>query len=194
MNRALQRDLSLLIPVFVAVLLGASTLGYWTGQRRGAVTAAGATVLGVLVLGGLRLGLTHILDGSDVTWWSVITAAVLLFGVFVITLYGPLQRYREATTLLILGGSSVGLGVFVGYVGGESSATGLAHGLLAGGISGLLVVLIATHQSFSMQPALTVIVLLSGVLAPLVFGFLCGLGGVIGGAVSGSVSASFHIN
>ena len=190
MNRALQRDLRPLIPVFVVVLLAASTLGYWTGGGRGAVTAAGAMVLGMLVLSGLRLGLTHILDGSGVTWWSVITTAVLLFGVFVITLYGPLQRYREVIILLILGGSSVGLGVFVGYVGGENPVTGLAHGLLAGGVGGLLVVLIATHQSFSMQPALNVIVLLSGVVAPLTVGILCGLGGVVGGEIRALVSGS----
>ena len=179
MNRALQRDLRPLVPVFVVVLLVAFTLGYWTGGGRGAVTATGAMVLGMLVLSGLRLGFTHILDGSGVTWWSVITGAMLLFGVFVISQYGLLHRYSDAAVLLVLGGCSVGIGGGVGYLGGRDLRTGLAHGVLTGGVAGLLLVLIATHQSFSMRPALNVIILLSGVVAPLSFGMLCGLGGSI---------------
>lgn len=190
MNRSVRRDFDPLVPIFVVVLLVSTALGYRISGSRAAVTATGATVLGIIVVGVLRIGLSSVLHPTDVRWWGVVSGGLLLFGVSVFTYYYLILRYTGEMSLSILAISSVGIGVGVGYVNGEDTSTGLVHGVLAGGVGGLLFIIIATQQSFSMGPALNMIVLLSGVLAPLIFGVLCGLGGVVGGAVSAASSDS----
>lgn len=140
------------------------------------------SLLGVVFVGVLLFGLTQGLPKTEVNRPVVAAGALLLFGLVASVQYELIPRLTERINLLLLGASSVGLGVVIGFVSADDATTGLVHGILTGGVTALLLVFIAVQQSFSMRPALTGIVLIVLILGPPILGVIVGIGGAIGGS------------
>lgn len=145
---------------------------------------------GGLFVGVLLFGLKQGLPETEVKRLNVVVGATVLFGVFAVIQYEMLSGVSERMELLVLGSSCVGLGMIIGFVSGDDSMSGLVHGIETGGMTALLLVLIAIQQSFSMRPALPWIVLWVLILGPPILGFIVGVGGAIGGSLHSIAPAS----
>jgi hypothetical protein len=170
----------------VACLVGdlaAGALGYATGGADGGAIGAIAFALGVGMVAGLlwvvgatvgRPVRTRILPAIAgaiaVAGWTLVGASLLEPG-------APVWTYFAAASLV---------GVSLGATG-ESSRSGLWHGILACGSGGVLTVYLSIYESFTMQPELGGIVLVGGVVAPLAFGIAGGFGGAVGVATNDAV-------
>lgn len=181
MNTTLRAVVRPLLPVFVVSLVAAALLGLWLDGPTGALAGIAAIAIGAILVSGSVFTVGKFTDVSEIAWRTVLIAAAVQFAVFVSIQYGTGQRLAEPTRLLLLVVGIVAVGLAVGFGGGRHQVSGLVDGALAGGIGGLLVILVAIERSFSMQPPLTAIVLISAVVAPILFGALSGLGGLVGG-------------
>lgn len=182
--------------VVVAAVLLAAVAGAMTGGVGGAGTAVLAAGLAALVLVVLRSGVGLAVGDAPVDWPVVLAGGVGVVAVVVLAQYGLEGRLGGRPALAALALAVAAIGALVGRrvdadpaVGGSRDplaahlATGAGHGLLGGGVGGLLFVPVAAYESLAMQPALTVALLLGAVLAPLALAAAGAVGGAIGGAL-----------
>lgn len=183
MHEVLKREQRPLLAVFGAVLLVAAAIGTWTGGQHGALTAVGGVVIGALIFGLLGTMTVPMFEDNPVDWFVVLAGAVLIVGGVAITLNNLLPALGSSGRIASVAVVVTATGAGAGFVGADGVVRGAGYGLLAGALGGLLFVSFATYESFTMRPALDTIVLLSGVLGPLVFGIVGGIGGVVGGSL-----------
>lgn len=161
-------------------LIVTGAIGYLAGGQKGTITLIAAVGLGV---GTLALLLGAVTSLSDSTTWpsrSIFIVSVgSLFSFLLAVTYGIPPLPDGILIPLVIGGTVL-IGVLTGYRSDNRVTTGILHGMMIGGSTGILVVFIAAQKSFGMRPALDFIVLISGVVAPLVFGVVCGISGGVG--------------
>lgn len=161
----------------LVVGLAAGVLGFVTGGTDGGVVAVVAVGLASAIVFGLVRVVEALVDGPDrpqaraIVVGAVGLAGAVALSVSVLDLPVPVWAYLLGALLV---------GVVLGVTAGEPE-TGLWRATVAGGTGGALTVYLSIYESFTMQPELDGIVVLTGVVAPLALGLACGLGGAVGG-------------
>lgn len=178
-----KRDQRPLLATFGTILLVAAAIGTWTGGQHGALTAVGGVAIGALTIVLLCTVIGPQFDPDPVDWYVVLAGAVLTVGGLAVAQFYLYPTLGNTAMLVTVAGTVIAVGASVGFIGANEFVRGAGYGLLAGALGGLLFVPIATYQSFTMRPSLDVIVLLSGAVGPVVFGFLGGIGGSVGGSI-----------
>lgn len=169
----------------LAVMVLTGAWGFWVDRivGGGIVGAVVYSLLGALFVAVLLYGLTEGLPETQINRPVIAVGAILLFGIFAAVQYEILGGISEQAGLLIIGASSVGFGVVIGYISGDDTTSGLVQGMATGVAAAFLLVLIAIQQSLSMRPALTGIILIALIIGPPILGVIVGIGGAIGGSI-----------
>lgn len=146
----------------------------------------------IYTFGGLSIGLVVlvILYSLHIHLWTqpaslnrlaILIGSAAMFLIIVYVSYGlPATERTDTRIFLIIGVGVIVIGWGVGFVTDGRVSSGSIHGLLATGLAGILVTLIASQRSFSMQPNLTMIVIISGIISPFVLGILGSVSGAVG--------------
>lgn len=165
----------LLVASWLIVLAG-GVLGYATAGFDGVATAVIAVALGLGLVAGLAWAVgASVGRPSRPRFRLALAGAVAIAGWTV----ASVSISDPAVPFWVYAGGVAVVAVLHG-VAYDSLASGLWHGVLAGGTGGVLTVFVAVYESFTMQPELTAIVLIAGIVAPLAFALAGGLGGAVG--------------
>lgn len=166
-------------------VLAAGALGYATGGADAGAVSTIALALGLGAVAGLAWTADAVVGRPSQTR----TARILAGGVAVagwLVVPTVVTDPSVGVPLWVTIGGVALVGVLVGATCG-SSVGGLWHGLLTGGMGGVLFVYVAIYESFTMQPELDGIVLIAGVFAPLALALVGGFGGAIGASTLDAV-------
>ncbi|WP_458208253.1 hypothetical protein [Haladaptatus sp. NG-SE-30] len=156
----------------------AAAIGYLLGGFDAAVVSFVGFLLGVCVVWALLVVVT-VVGGtpSSTSPWPILP---LSFGLFVLVVFSELTLpFGAVLSFEHLAASFLVTGLALGRV--RDVQCGLWDGIVVGGTAGICFVYVAIYSSYTAQPELWLVVLISGVVAPLAGSTLVGTGGFLGG-------------
>ncbi|WP_458185784.1 hypothetical protein [Haladaptatus sp. NG-WS-4] len=156
----------------------ATAIGYFFGGFDAAAVSCVGFLLGVCVVWALLVVVTVVGGTPEKTSpWPILP---LSFGLFVLVVFSELSpSFGAVLSFEHVVVSFLVAGLALGRVRGARS--GLRDGIVVGGTAGVCFVYVAIYSSFTAQPGLWLVVLGSGVVAPLAGATLVATSGFLGG-------------